>query len=132
MQSFLLGTPEIFIGFRNDQNILVHTEKHRTAEIKQSHLRQWDIEVALKDAIDLLTRVKEICKAQKTNLGLGTWESKVWRVEIRGGKVDESKVREVGKRELRNIDRKVANDKREGIVPVQVLETLRRVVEAEQ
>jgi hypothetical protein len=65
-------------------------------------------------------------------LGLDTWESKVWRVEIRGGKVDESKVREVGKRELRSIDRKFGNDEREGIVPVQLLETLKRVVEAEQ
>lgn len=132
MQSFLLGTPEIFIGFRNDKNILVHTEKHRTAEIKESHLRGWDIEVALKDAFDLLTRVKEICKTQKTNLGLDTWESKVWRVEIRGGKVDEFKVREVSKREIQSIDRKVGNEEREGIVPAQLLETLKRVVEAEE
>jgi len=63
-------------------------------------------------------------------LGLGTWESKVWRVEVRGGRVDESKVREVSKREMQGMDRKVGNEKREGIVPVRLLGILKRVIEA--
>ena len=88
------------MGFRNDENELVHTEKHRTAEIKESQLREWDVDAALQEVVNLLTRVTYICQTQKTALGLGTWESKVWGVEVRGRRVDESKVREVSKREM--------------------------------
>ena len=86
----------------------------------------------MKDAADLLTRVKVICQAQKSNLGLGRWESKVWRVEFRSGKIDESRVREVGQREMRGIDYKVGNEPREGIIPVRLLETLKIVVEGKE
>lgn len=54
----------------------------------------------------------------------------MWRVEVRGGRVDESKVREVSKREMQGMDRKVGNEKREGIVPVRLLGILKRVIEA--
>lgn len=56
----------------------------------------------------------------------------MWRVEVRGGRVDESKVREVSKREMRDIDHKVGNEQREGIVPVRLLEILKKVIETEE
>jgi hypothetical protein len=86
----------------------------------------------LKDAVDLLTRIKAICQTQKMTLGLGTWESKVWRVELRGGTVDESKVREVSQREMQDVNRKIGNEQREGIVPVRLLETLKTVEEVRE
>jgi len=112
--------------------MLVNTEKHRVEEIKASHLRWWDIAVALKDAVDLLTRVKHICQTQQTILGLGTWESKVWRIEVRGGMIDESKVREVSKMEMQGVDCKVGNEQREGIIPVRLLEILKKLGEVEE
>ena len=120
------------MGFRDDENVLVHTEKHQTAEIKESHLRGWDVEAALQEVVSLLTRVKHICQTQKSTSGLGTWESKVWRVEVRGRRVDESKVREVSKREMQGVDRKVGKEQREGIVSVRLLEMLKGVIEAEE
>lgn len=52
---------------------------------QKTPMKEWDIEVASKDAFGLLMRVKETCKTHQTNLGLDTWESKVWRVEMREG-----------------------------------------------
>nr|GAT48743.1 predicted protein [Mycena chlorophos] len=83
MQSFLLGVPEVFVGFRTPSGEISTTQTFRTVEIPRmvrGKPHAWDPSMCFRWGDSFLRFLQAECRAQ----GDGD-ESRVWRVTFRPG-----------------------------------------------
>jgi hypothetical protein len=108
MQSHLLGTPEIFVGFPDSKGI-VRSYKTFTVQDMQSP----------QSRIDWGARVLHSLRAYCSRSAHANGSFKVWRVEARNKHVD---IRELGAKEVKKLNR--GGVPRNGIIPVSFIKSL--------
>ncbi|KAJ7892613.1 hypothetical protein B0H13DRAFT_2038285 [Mycena leptocephala] len=108
MQSHLLGTPEIFVGFPDSKGI-VRSYKTFTVQDMQSP----------QSRIDWGARVLHSLRAYCSRSANANGSLKVWRVEARNQHVD---IRELGAEEVERVNR--VGVPRNGIIPVSFIKSL--------
>ncbi|XP_783738.3 decapping and exoribonuclease protein [Strongylocentrotus purpuratus] len=59
-QSFLVGIPEVIVGFRDDEGIVSYLRSFQTMQMASSSQGMWDAAVCFNFANQLLTYIKEI------------------------------------------------------------------------
>jgi RAT1-interacting protein len=122
MQSFLLGTPEIFVGYRNEAGLITGTATMSTATLASERLSGWDRQQSLDAGYGVLRSLRQYCQAASEGTSA---EGKVWRVEITGKSLA---VREAAAKEMKEVNRKSGQKPRTGILPQLLVENLKQVV----
>jgi hypothetical protein len=113
LQSHLLGIPEIFVGYRDDADILRHTKTIAVADIPQKitgpGCLSWNPQQNIDWGFRVLTALRKYCNNS------GKAEETVWRVEVRGFGTGIN-IREPSEREVGQLNDN-SEPRRLGIVP---------------
>lgn len=131
LQSHLIGTPTLFVGYRDQRDILQQTEFIPTADLASrlsSEGRTWDPQENINWGYKVLTTLRAHCqqKVEQANHLNGSCVDpcdRIWRVEIKGRQG--ISVRELGKNEIDNVNRD--GERRIGIIPAQFINEMRKV-----
>jgi len=127
MQSYLLGVPELFIGYHSD-SILRRTEAINVADLPSRMGRggqSWNPQPELDRGYTALTAIRRSCSEQLAQCP-SICDDKVCRVEVAKGIV---KIRALTAPEVSDLEITSGSEQRIGIVPSEVIERLRMVSE---